>query len=66
MHFEHDTETESMIHKRISERAHQLWEERGCPEGSPDEDWFMAKREIEGPKAADPEPEQEFIYTAAV
>jgi hypothetical protein len=64
MHFEHDTETESMLHKRICERAYQLWEERGCPEGSPDQDWFMAEREIEVPKAEECEPE--FIYTAAV
>ncbi|MGA3095800.1 MAG: DUF2934 domain-containing protein [Bryobacteraceae bacterium] len=22
--------------------AHRLWQERGCPEGSPEEDWFRA------------------------
>jgi hypothetical protein len=64
MHFEHETETESMIRQRVCERAYQLWEERGRPEGSPDEDWYLAEREIEGPKAAEPEPE--FIYTASV
>ena len=23
-----------------------LWEERGCPIGSPEEDWFRAEREL--------------------
>jgi hypothetical protein len=64
MHGEPDTETTSQLHKRICERAYQLWEERGCPEGSPDHDWFMAQREIEGPPQEPPSPE--FIYTAAV
>jgi hypothetical protein len=27
-------------------RAHGLWEERGCPIGSPEEDWFRAEEEI--------------------
>ena len=27
-------------------RAHRLWEERGCPIGSPEEDWFRAEEEI--------------------
>ena len=64
MHCEHDTETESMIHKRVSERAYQLWEERGRPEGSSEQDWYLAQREIEGPGTAEVEPE--FIFTAAV
>ena len=27
----------------IAELAYRLWEERGCPEGSPDEDWYEAE-----------------------
>jgi len=27
----------------ISEMARQLWIDRGCPEGSPEEDWFRAE-----------------------
>ena len=27
--------------------AYRLWEARGCPEGSPDEDWFGALRELQ-------------------
>jgi hypothetical protein len=68
MHNQHDTETASMIHQRVCERAYELWEQRGCPEGSPDEDWYMAEREIEGAKAgeSDTNPEEQFLYTAAV
>ena len=69
MHNQHDTETPSMIHERVCERAHELWMERGCPEGSPEEDWFMAEREIMGPKPAEAEtttPTEQFLYTSAV
>jgi len=27
----------------IAELAYRLWEERGCPEGSPEEDWYAAE-----------------------
>jgi hypothetical protein len=30
----------------VSELAYQLWFERGCPIGSPDEDWFKAEDEL--------------------
>jgi len=29
-------------HDDIANLAHQLWRARGCPQGSPDEDWFKA------------------------
>jgi hypothetical protein len=29
-------------HAEIAALAHQLWEERGRPEGSPEEDWHRA------------------------
>jgi len=32
-------------HNDIAVRAYALWEARGCPEGSPDADWFQAARE---------------------
>ena len=34
------------VHEQIALRAHQLWEERGCPIGSPQEDWLRAEQEI--------------------
>ncbi|HEX3878515.1 MAG TPA: DUF2934 domain-containing protein [Bryobacteraceae bacterium] len=33
-------------HDEIVALAHQLWEERGRPEGSPDEDWHEAVRRL--------------------
>ena len=29
-------------HEQIERLAYQLWEERGRPAGSPDDDWFRA------------------------
>ena len=31
-------------HQDTATLAHSLWQARGCPEGSPDEDWFQAAR----------------------
>ena len=33
-------------HKRIETRAYQLWEQRGCPPGSPEADWYQAEAEL--------------------
>ncbi len=30
----------------VEERAYQSWIERGCPMGSPEEDWYRAEREL--------------------
>mgnify|MGYP001462574040 CR=1 FL=1 len=32
---------------RIAQLAYQLWQERGCPEGSPEVDWERATRMLE-------------------
>jgi hypothetical protein len=32
----------------IATLAYQLWNDRGCPIGSPDEDWFRAENELKG------------------
>jgi hypothetical protein len=29
-------------HAEIAQLAHELWQARGCPAGSPEEDWFRA------------------------
>lgn len=34
------------LEEAISKRAYQLWLERGCPEGSPEEDWYRATSEL--------------------
>jgi len=33
-------------HEDIAALAHQIWVKRGSPEGSPDEDWFQAVKEL--------------------
>jgi hypothetical protein len=33
-------------HADIAKRAHELWEARGCPEGTADQDWFDAAQEL--------------------
>jgi len=34
-------------HEGIAFRAYLLWQERGSPIGSPEDDWFRAEREIQ-------------------
>jgi hypothetical protein len=34
-------------HEMIAIRAHQLWVQRGCPEGQAEQDWFTARSELE-------------------
>ena len=29
--------------ERIAALAYELWRQRGCPDGSPDQDWFHAE-----------------------
>src|SRR5580704_5791926 len=36
----------SFGHDDIAALAHKLWEARGCPEGSSEEDWFHAAEEL--------------------
>ncbi len=64
MHCEHDTEDTDMIHKRIAQRAYQIWEERGRPAGTEHENWIKAEREVEGEQEA--ELADQYIYTSAV
>ncbi len=33
-------------HQDTAALAHELWQARGCPQGSPDEDWFHAVRDL--------------------
>ena len=33
-------------HEDIAELAYEQWQARGCPEGSGEEDWFRAAREL--------------------
>ena len=37
-------------HEDISTLAYELWRARGCPEGSPEEDWFHAAEQLRSHK----------------
>ena len=43
--------------RAIAELAYHFWEERGCPEGSSEEDWHKAELIID--REQDPEGEEE-------
>jgi Protein of unknown function (DUF2934) len=45
----------SFGHEDIAALAHELWRARGCPEGSPDEDWFSAAQQLRSRNAGDSE-----------
>jgi hypothetical protein len=38
--------TATFGHQEIAALAHELWVARGCPEGSPEEDWFRAAEQL--------------------
>jgi len=37
---------DATLHARIAQLAYSFWQQRGCPHGSPEEDWLRAEREI--------------------
>jgi len=39
-------DTNRSLTDQIAALAHALWHKRGCPEGSPEDDWFRAEQEI--------------------
>jgi hypothetical protein len=41
--------TESLAaaeHEQIARLAYSYWQDRGCPDGSPEEDWFRAEVDL--------------------
>lgn len=38
-------------HTEIAALAYEFWIQRGCPIGSPEEDWFRAEEELRNCKA---------------
>lgn len=37
---------EVSFREQVALLAYQLWEQRGCPEGSSEEDWLQAEQEL--------------------
>jgi hypothetical protein len=45
--------SEPQNREQIAALAYKFWQARGYPDGTPDEDWFQAEREIGGSKKID-------------
>ena len=43
-----DTTAMNSDYNEVAALAYRVWNERGCPLGSPEEDWFRAERELSG------------------
>ena len=43
---EEKTTDSSLDQRRTALLAHEFWRARGCPEGSPEEDWFLAEEQL--------------------
>ena len=41
-----DSDESAWLHGIVAKLAHQLWEERGHPLGSPEQDWFRAEQVV--------------------
>jgi hypothetical protein len=39
---------ETVSHEEIARRAHEIWEQEGCPEGREQEHWLQAERQLLG------------------
>lgn len=48
-------------HEQIAALAYELWQTRGCPMGSPDEDWYRAERKLTTSGQANSEDDQELF-----
>ena len=44
--FNAEQELETLTQESIAVRAYELWQERGCPDGSPEVDWLAAEEEL--------------------
>ena len=42
--------SETVSEDAITALAYQLWQDRGCPIGSDQQDWFQAEQELKGIK----------------
>jgi len=36
-------------HEQIAQLAYSYWQTRGCPDGSPEEDWLRAEADLQTP-----------------
>jgi hypothetical protein len=45
---DHDSYSSETVNSTldIAALAYELWQQRGCPEGSPEQDWYEAERKV--------------------
>ena len=43
---EEKANSEALDTRRTALLAYEFWRARGCPEGSPDDDWFLAEEQL--------------------
>ncbi|MFL6449951.1 MAG: DUF2934 domain-containing protein [Bryobacteraceae bacterium] len=55
---------ESESHEKIQVAAYYLWQQRGCPLGTPEMDWFRAEEELRG--LIEPESTRPSLVSAAL
>jgi Protein of unknown function (DUF2934) len=46
----HEEISEPENQHEIAALAYKFWQARGCPDGTPEEDWFRAEKEIAASK----------------
>lgn len=49
----HPTDIETAPQEEIAALAYELWLDRGCPLGSPEEDWLRAEQELNNRRTRD-------------
>ena len=49
-------ENQELDQTRIERVAYEFWVQRGCPTGSPEEDWFRAEQQLRGEGPAEEAP----------
>lgn len=53
----HECPEPCLDHKEVEDLAYELWDRRGRPVGSPDEDWLRAEKTLSGQQAQEqPQP----------
>ena len=47
--------TQAQSEQDIANLAYALWQQRGCPEGSPEQDWIEAERSVRNEPQSTPD-----------
>ena len=55
---QNQTRPELVTHEQIAVLAYLFWQERGCPEGSPEIDWFRAEERLQSVNEHKPKAEE--------